>query len=572
MIGNKKILVNILARAGSTGIKDKNIADLEGKPVLWYSITEALKSKYADDICFSTDSQKYADLAEEAGLHVPFLRDPNYAKKSSTAADASRWTALKYEQYSGKKYDYIVDFMNSNPFKIVDDLDACIEILHKNKNADTVVAVNRVWDGHPDRIKQILKGEIQDWPGTKEKLESLRQDLKPPAYIRSGSVYAMKRHVLIDDINRRGKVSLPYILPDERVCNLDEPKDLFTARAMMKQRKLKLGNEAIISKKLKILVTSKVDDLEEILDKINILGEVKIINNISRNTLSKIINKYDVLICSTNIKIDKDLFKKIKKLKIKYVITPSVGIDHLDLKFLSKHKIKIFSLNKSHNDTKQIFSPAEIAFTHILNISRNFVSSIQSVRNLKWEPNKFIGFELNKKIIGIIGMGAVGSILAKYCKAFGLKIISYDPNKIINDPDIEQVKTLDKLLQNSDIISVNVSGIEKNNNLISENEFKQMKDGAILINTSRGNIINIDSLINNLKNNKIAAAGLDVIINEHLFPNRYPKKLQKDLLTLQKQNKLFITPHIGGSTIEARVKRFKFVLESFKRDLAIENN
>ena len=116
MIGNKKILVNILARAGSTGIKDKNIADLEGKPVLWYSVTEALKSKYADDICFSTDSQKYADLAEEAGLHVPFLRDPKYAKKNSTAADASRWTALKYEKYSGKKYDYIVDFMNSKPF------------------------------------------------------------------------------------------------------------------------------------------------------------------------------------------------------------------------------------------------------------------------------------------------------------------------------------------------------------------------------------------------------------------------------------------------------------------------
>ena len=226
MIGDKKILVNILARAGSTSVKDKNIANVGGHPVLWYSVSEALKSKYADAICVSTDSQKYADIAEDCGVKVPFLRDKKYAQKNSTAADASRWTTLKYEEYHNEKYDFIVDFMNSNPCKLVEDLDACIEILYKNKHADTVVAINRVWDGHPDRIKQIKDGEIQDWPGTNEVLESLRQDLTPPAYIRSGSVYAMRRHVLIDEINRRGKVSLPYVIPDERVCNIDEPKDL----------------------------------------------------------------------------------------------------------------------------------------------------------------------------------------------------------------------------------------------------------------------------------------------------------------------------------------------------------
>ena len=91
------------------------------------------------------------------------------------------WTTLKYEEYSNERYDYIVDFMNSNPFKLVEDLDRCIEILDE-KECDTVVQnVTRVWDGHPDRIKQIVDGEIQDWPGTNEVLESLRQDLTPPA-------------------------------------------------------------------------------------------------------------------------------------------------------------------------------------------------------------------------------------------------------------------------------------------------------------------------------------------------------------------------------------------------------
>lgn len=567
MIGNKKILVNILARSGSTGIKDKNIADLDGKPVLWYSITEAMKSKYADDICFSTDSQKYADLAEDIGLHVPFLRDPRYARKESTAADASRWTTLKYEKFSGKKYDYIIDFMNSNPFKIVDDLDKCIEILHKNKKADTVVAINRVWDGHPDRIKQIVKGEIQDWPGTKEKLESLRQELKPPAYIRSGSVYAMKRHVLIDQINRRGKISIPYILPDERVCNLDEPKDLFTARSMMKQRNLKRSINSIKKNNLKILATSKVDDLDEILKILNNIGKLDILRNVTRNKLKNTVNKYDVLLCSTNIKINKDLFLKYKKLNIKYVITPSVGIDHLDTAFLKKKKIKIFSLNNSYRDTKEIYSPAELAFTHILNISRNFLKATLSVRNYKWSPNDHIGFELDKKTIGIVGMGSVGSILAKYCKAFGMKIITYDPNKIISDPDIIQFDSLNNLLKYSDIISINVSGDIKNTNLISENEFKLMKNDSILVNTSRGNVVNLNVLIDNLKKNKIYAAGLDVISDEELFPKKYPKKMLKELSILQRKNRLFITPHIGGSTYEARVKRLKFVLKSFKKEL-----
>jgi len=563
VIGNKKILVNILARSGSTGIKDKNIADLEGRPVLWYSVTEALKSKYADAICFSTDSKKYADLAEQAGLEVPFLRDKKYAKKSSTAADASRWTTLRYEKFSQEKYDYIVDFMNSNPFKIVDDLDTCIEILYKNKKADTVVAVNGVWDGHPDRIKQIVNGEIQDWPGTKEKLESLRQDLKPPAYIRSGSVYAMKRHVLIDEINRRGKISLPYILPDERVCNLDEPKDLYTARAMMKQRTSSIFTSNPLSKKLKILVTSKINDLTDIIKKINEIGDIKIINNAERTQLKKIVKKYDAILCSTNINIDKDLLSNSSKLNLKYVITPSVGVDHLDISYLKKNKIKIFSLKNSFNATKMIYSPAELTFAHILNISRNFFSATSSVRQKKWYPNNHIGFELSGKVIGIIGMGAVGSILAKYCKAFGLKIISYDPFKRINDPDIYQTDKIENLLINSDIISINVSGESKNDNLISESEFKLMKNHAILINTSRGNVVEIKSLIKNLKESKIAAAGIDVIFKEHLFPKKYPRKLLKDLDKLQKENKLFITPHIGGSTFEARLKRLNFVIDDF---------
>ena len=94
-----------------------------------------------------------------------------------------------------------------------------------------------------------------------------------------------------------------------------------------------------------------------------------------------------------------------------------------------------------------------------------------------------------------------------------------------------------------------------------------MKKNAILINTSRGNTVNIEALINNIEKMKIAGAGIDVIKNEHEFPKNYSKKLLNRMIKLQKQNKLFITPHIAGSTYEARVKRLKYVLKYFLKEL-----
>ena len=545
MIKDKKVLVNILARAGSTGVKDKNIADVGGNPVLWYSVTEALKSKYADAICVSTDSEKYAKVAEDAGVKVPFLRAAEYSTKSSTAADASKWTTLEYEKHSKEKYDYIVDFMNSNPFKIVDDLDRCIEILNENDNADTVVAVNRVWDGHPDRIKQIVDGELQDWPGTNEVLESLRQDLTPPAYIRCGSVYAMKRHVLIDEGNRRGKVSIPYVMPDERVCNIDEPKDLLTAKSMMELR----NKEIVKSKSLyNVLAISKCDDLPSVKESLSSLGNVTYNFDLKQNDLKDTINDYEIVFVPTNLKFNKEVWTDESKIKV--IATPSVGIEHIDVKFFREKGVKIISLKNKFELTKKIYSPAEIAFSHVLNLSRNIVSAIDDVKSNNWFPNNHIGNELNGKVIGIVGMGAVGTIMSNYCKAFGMKVVCYDPYKNVHDSDIKQYNSLKELLSESDIVSVHVDLTESTRDMFTSQEFKCMKDTAIFVNTSRGEVVNSVDLLHALNTNEISSVGLDVLSGERYEEGR------KSLVDYSKQsNRLIITPHLGGSTVEARLKR-----------------
>ena len=563
MIGNKKILINILARAGSTSVKDKNIADVGGHPVLWYSVTEALKSKYADSVCVSTDSLKYALISEKAGVSVPFLRDKKYSTKDATAADASKWTTLKYEEYSNGKYDYIVDFMNSNPFKIVDDLDKCIEILHETEKADTVVAVTRVWDGHPDRIKQIVDGELQDWPGTNEVLESLRQDLTPPAYIRCGSVYAMKRHVLIDEGNRRGKVSIPYIMPAERVCNIDEPQDLLTAKIMMDMRNR--GELNVKKSSYKVLSISKCDDLSDVKQSLTLLGHVDYNFDLIQGELKDVINDYDIIVVPTNLSFNQSVWRKESKLKI--IASPSVGIEHIDVDFFDSKNVKVISLAGEYELTKTIYSPAEIAFTHMINLSRNFVTAIDDVRNDNWNPNKHIGNELHNKTIGIVGMGAVGTIMSNYCKAFGMNLICYDPYKIVNDPQIKQCNTLDELLLISDIISVHVNLTEETENMFSKNQFDKMKDTCIFINTSRGEVVNQLNLIQALENEEISSAGIDVLNGERTKTEDYNLVIEY----FKSHDNLFITPHLGGSTIEARLKRFKHICKLLYRWSESEN-
>jgi len=141
------------------------------------------------------------------------------------------------EKLKKKKYDYIVELMCTNPLKKTKDIDAVIRKLIKTK-ADSVIAVNRIFDHHPSRVKKIINGKIVNFC-IKEKSETRRQDLKPKAYVRSGSIYAFKRDYLIKKKKRYGsKNSRPYILPNSRAINIDDILDFYLAEKMLKSHKL----------------------------------------------------------------------------------------------------------------------------------------------------------------------------------------------------------------------------------------------------------------------------------------------------------------------------------------------
>ena len=224
----KNILGVTLARGGSKGIKNKNLAQIHGKPLIYYTIKEARKSKDITNYIVSTDSHKIKKISEKYKAKVPFLRPKKFSKDTSSSASALKHALIQCEKFYNKKFDYVIELMATNPLKSVKDINNVIKILIKKK-ADSVIAVNQLFDHHPARIKKILKDKLHDF-SVKEKLESRRQDLKPNAYVRSGSIYAMSRRFVMQEKRYQSGKSFAYILPSERTINIDDKNDLLMAK------------------------------------------------------------------------------------------------------------------------------------------------------------------------------------------------------------------------------------------------------------------------------------------------------------------------------------------------------
>ena len=227
-----RILGLTLARGGAKSVPRKNIKPIAGLPLIGYTIAEALKSKFITRYIVSTDDEEIQQVAIQCGAEAPFLRPSEFSTDEASSVSAMQHAVDWVEQQEGVEYDYIVELMCTNPMKTVEDIDASIEKLISTK-ADSVIAVHQLEDHHPARIKKIIDDKITDFC-IPEIPESRRQDLKPEAYIRSGSIYALKRdHLMIEGKRYGSDNSRPYILPQERAVNIDTEVDFMIAELML---------------------------------------------------------------------------------------------------------------------------------------------------------------------------------------------------------------------------------------------------------------------------------------------------------------------------------------------------
>ena len=258
---------------------------------------------------------------------------------------------------------------------------------------------------------------------------------------------------------------------------------------------------------------------------------------------------------------EKDLIKKIKDVSIlgirsKTIISEKViksankllaigafCIGTNQIKFESCNDSGIVVFNAPYSNTRSV---VEIVIAQIINLMRIIVIKSNKMHSGVWRKDSLDSFEIRNKVIGIVGYGNIGSQLSVISEALGMKVLYYDIVDKLSIGNAKKCKSLNDLLQNSDIVSLHVDGKKSNTNLISDKEFSIMKEKSILVNYSRGNVVDIDSLIKNIKSKKIMGAALDV------FPEEPSNNNEKFKSKVQGIEEIILSPHIGGSTKEAQ--------------------
>ena len=218
-----------------------------------------------------------------------------------------------------------------------------------------------------------------------------------------------------------------------------------------------------------------------------------------------------------------------------------IGTNQINLKHCSNNGIAVF--NAPYSNTRSV---VEIVIAQIINLLRSIVKKSNEMHDGKWSKDSINSHEIRNKTIGIIGYGNIGSQLSVLCESLGMNVLYFDRLDKLSIGNAKKVSSLHELLKESDIVSLHIDGSEENSNFISGKEFEMMKKDSILINYSRGNVVDINALKKYLVNNKLLGAAIDVFPKE---PLNNSEKFQSELRGIKN---LILSPHIGGSTKEAQ--------------------
>ena len=287
----------------------------------------------------------------------------------------------------------------------------------------------------------------------------------------------------------------------------------------------------------KVLVSDTIDQAG--IDILSQVAQVDVKTGLSPEELIKIMPEYDALMIRSGTRVTKEAIDAGTQLKI--IGRAGVGVDNVDVPAATRQGIVV--VNSPEGNT---IAAAEHALAMMLAMSRYIPDANQSLKNGKWDRKSFVGAEVYKKTLGIVGLGKIGSHIAAAAKALGMKLIAYDP--FISIDRAEQLGCrlvdMDLLLQEADYITLHIPKTPETTNLIDAKALAKMKPTTRIINCARGGIIDEVALVEALTSGRIAGAALDVFNNEPLEPDSPLRQVGKELL---------LTPHLGASTAEAQI-------------------
>jgi D-3-phosphoglycerate dehydrogenase len=275
----------------------------------------------------------------------------------------------------------------------------------------------------------------------------------------------------------------------------------------------------------------------------------------SRVELLRQVADAEVLIVRLGHAIDAEVIQVASRLRV--IVTATTGLNHIDTLAAQSQGIAVLSLRGERAFLNNITATAEHTWGLLLALVRNLTSAAGHVCKKRWDRDLFKGRQLAGLTLGVVGLGRLGSIVAEYARAFRMRVVAYDTAPVASASHVEMIPLLD-LLACSDVVCLLPSYQPSSHRLISSREFALMKRNAVLVNTSRGEVLDEAALLHALRSGALAGAALDVLSGEG---GRAADWLDSHPLVefARESDRLLITPHIGGATFDSMAKAEVFM-------------
>jgi D-3-phosphoglycerate dehydrogenase len=279
---------------------------------------------------------------------------------------------------------------------------------------------------------------------------------------------------------------------------------------------------------------------------------------LDRTGLLASIGDADVLIVRLGNRIDAEVLDKAPRLRV--IVSATTGLDHIDLEAARARGITVLSLRGETDFLNDVSATAEHTWALLLALLRKLPEAFRSVRAGEWDRDRFRGRELSGKRLGILGLGRLGTKVACYGISFGMSVVAFDPYRSNWLDGVVHADTVEHVLSNCDVLTLHVPLSAETKDMIGPRELGLLVEGSILLNTSRGELVDETALLSALEAGRLAGAAVDVVRGEQ----DHRRGLHRSPLVdwaIRYPERLLITPHVGGATVESMEKTEIFMAQ-----------
>lgn len=278
--------------------------------------------------------------------------------------------------------------------------------------------------------------------------------------------------------------------------------------------------------------------------------------------------QYDAIFTRIGVRVDEDLLAEAPGLR--WVVTPTTGLDHLDLAALERRGVELICL-RGQPVLEEVSSTAEHTWALLLSLVRRLPAARAAALGGAWSRDGFEGLELRGRTLAVLGCGRLGRMVARYGQAFGMRVLVHDPNpaSMARVPTGAEVVDLDALLREADVLSLHATLDDTTAGIVSRGRLAELPAGSLLVNTARGELLDEAALLDALRAGHVAGAALDVLAGDASWPGTVPADHPLVAWSRANPDRLLLTPHVGGCGHDALRLTRAWLVDRFAQSLAL---